>query len=40
MSNDNKLCAIVIPVYKDCIDRYEELSFRQCLKVLYRYPIF
>ncbi len=39
MSNDNKLCAIVIPVYKDCIDRYEELSFRQCLKILYKYKI-
>lgn len=37
---DTHLCAIVIPVYKESIDKYEELSFRQCLKVLYRYPIF
>lgn len=30
---------IVIPVYKASMDRFEELSFRQCLKVLGRYPI-
>lgn len=39
MKSDKKLCAIVIPVYKDRLDRYEELSFRQCLKILYKYRI-
>lgn len=34
-----KLCAVVIPVYKDHLEKYEELSFRQCLKVLSDYPI-
>ena len=40
MNSDNRLCSIVIPVYKDSLDRYEELSFRQCLKILYKYKIF
>lgn len=35
-----ELCAIVIPVYKDVLDKYEELSFRQCLKLLHNYPIY
>lgn len=33
-------CAIVIPVYKELTDKYEELSFRQCLKVLSNYDVF
>jgi len=37
--NNKKICAIIIPVYKDKINRYEELSFRQCLKVLGNYKI-
>lgn len=32
-------CAILIPVYKEYIDRYEELSFRRCLKILNKYKI-
>lgn len=35
-----KLCAIIIPVYKELTDKYEELSFRQCLKILHKYPVF
>lgn len=34
-----EVVAIVIPVYKDSLDKYEELSFRQCLKVLHKYRI-
>lgn len=34
------LCAIVIPVYKELTDKYEELSFRQCLKILHNHPVF
>lgn len=34
------LCAIVIPVYKEKIDKYETLSFRQCMKVLGNYDIY
>lgn len=37
---NDKLCAIVIPVYKELTDKYEELSFRQCLKILHNYPIY
>lgn len=37
---NDKLCAIVIPVYRELSDKYEELSFRQCLKILHNYPIF
>lgn len=37
---NKKLCAIVTPVYKELKDKYEELSFRQCLKILHRYPIY
>lgn len=37
---EEHLCAIVIPIYKDKIDKYEELSFRQCMKILHRYQIF
>lgn len=37
---DNSICAIVIPVYKEQIDKYEELSFRQCLKILHKYDIY
>lgn len=33
-------CAVVIPVYKETLDKYEELSFRQCLKILHKYRIF
>lgn len=40
MNSDNRLCSIVIPVYKDSLDRYEELSFRQCLKILHKYRIY
>ena len=40
MNSDYRLCSIVIPVYKDSLDRYEELSFRQCLKILYKYRIY
>lgn len=34
------LCAIVVPVYKEVLDKYEELSFRQCLKILHKYQVF
>lgn len=37
---DSSLCAVIIPVYKDLTDRYEEMSFRQCLKILHNYPVF
>ena len=37
---EGRLCAIVVPVYKEQLDKYEELSFRQCMKILHRYPIF
>ena len=37
---ENHPCAIVIPIYKEQIDKYEELSFRQCMKILHRYQIF
>jgi len=36
----NNSCAVVIPVYKEELDRYEELSFRQCLKILHNYEIY
>lgn len=36
---DIHLCSVVIPVYKETLDKYEELSFRQCLKILQNYPI-
>ena len=36
----NISCAVVIPVYKESLDVYEELSFRQCLKILHDYPIY
>ena len=39
MESGNQLCSIVIPVYKESLDKYEELSFRQCLKILHDYPI-
>ena len=39
MKSGNQLCSIVIPVYKESLDKYEELSFRQCLKILHDYPI-
>lgn len=38
MSKD-KLCIIVVPVYKENMDKFEELAFRQCLKVLHKYRI-
>lgn len=37
---NKKTCAVVIPVYKEYIDKYEEISFRQCMKILCRYDIF
>ena len=37
---EGRLCAIVVPVYKEQLDKYEELSFRQCMKILHRYQIF
>lgn len=37
---DSSLCAVIIPVYKHLTDRYEEMSFRQCLKILHNYPVF
>lgn len=37
--NAELLVAICIPVYKDCIDELEELSLRQCLRVLCNYPV-
>lgn len=40
MGNINFLCAIVIPIYKESLDRYEELSLRQCLKILKKYKVF
>ena len=40
MELGNQLCSIVIPVYKESLDKYEELSFRQCLKILHGYPIY
>ena len=38
--NMTDLCAIVIPLYKEQLSHYEELSFRQCLKVLNKYKIY
>lgn len=35
----NQLCAIAVPVYKETLDKYEELSFRQCMKILNKYRI-
>ena len=32
-------CAIIIPVYKEALDKYERLSFEQCLKVLHSYDL-
>jgi len=40
MDSQNNMCAIVIPVYKELTDRYEEHSFRQCLKVLHHYDVY
>ena len=37
---DSSLCAVIIPVYRNLTDRYEEMSFRQCLKILCGYPIY
>lgn len=34
-----KRCAIIIPIYKDVLNKYERLSFEQCIKVLHRYDI-
>ena len=34
-----ELVIIIIPVYKDKMNNYEEVSFRQCLKILNKYPI-
>ena len=34
-----KTVSIVIPIYKESLDKYEELSFRQCLKILNKYRI-
>ena len=31
--------AVVIPVYKECLDYYEMLSYKQALKILHRYDI-
>ena len=39
-TDKNNLCAIVIPVYKENMTEFEELSLRQCMKVLHDYPIF
>lgn len=33
-------CAILIPIYKQSIDKFEEKSFRQCLNILSKYPIY
>lgn len=30
---------IVVPVYKDELERYESISLEQCCKILYTYPI-
>lgn len=30
---------IIVPVYKESLSTYEEVSFRQCLKILGKYPI-
>lgn len=40
MSNKNaSICAVVIPIYKENISAYEEMSLRQCLNVFGGYPI-
>ena len=33
------LAIVIIPVYKELMSNYEEISFRQCLKILNKYPI-
>ena len=38
--NNKRLCAIVVPIYKEHLDKYEELSFRQCLRILHNYEVF
>ena len=35
-----KEVAIVIPVYKEYMDRYEEISFHRALEVFSAYPVF
>lgn len=35
----NKLVNIIIPIYKSKPSYYEEISYKQCLKILKKYPI-
>jgi hypothetical protein len=32
-------CVVVIPIYKACPDWNEIISFKQCIKILYKHPI-
>lgn len=34
-----KQAVVIIPVYKPLPDRYEEISFRQCIKILSKHPL-
>ncbi len=34
-----KQVIIIIPIYKPVADKYEEISFRQCIKILSKHPI-
>ena len=34
-----KQAVVIIPVYKSLPDRYEEISFRQCIKILSKHPL-
>ena len=36
---DDRKVVVVIPVYKNCLTAYEEISLQQCLKVLNKYDI-
>lgn len=40
MINDKFTKAIVVPVYKQRPDKYEEISFDRCLKVFVDYPVY
>lgn len=37
--SSDKICVIVVPIYKNHINRYEQISLSQCLKILSNYDI-
>ena len=38
-NSSDKICVIVVPIYKNHINRYEQISLSQCLKILPNYDI-